>query len=121
MLKSDKTPKWLIWLMAPYFMVNIVLGGFSAIMPIIVGPGYGFNALQIKLIFVSSYLLKAVAMLLMQKSTVLGLALLLVGCLIGTWLAWPFFWGNLNTKMLLFDWGILAILGYNHLFWKQKN
>lgn len=119
MLKSDNPPKWLIGLIAPYFMVNIVLGGFSAIMPVIVGPGFAFNALQIKLIYVSSYLLKAVAMLLVEKHTVLGLCFLLIGCSLATWLAWPLFWGNLITKMLLIDWAMLVLLGVNHLFWKR--
>jgi len=67
MQNSDKISKRLVLLMAPYFMLNVVYGGFSATMPIIVGPSFGFSVLRIRLVLVASYLIKAGAMLAMKK------------------------------------------------------
>ena len=120
MQNSDKTPKWLVLLMAPYFMLNVVYGGFSAIMPIVVGPAFGFSILQIRLIFVASYLLKAVAMLAMRKNIFIALIILTTGCTIGTWLAFPINWHNLSTQMLPIDWGMLGLLLYT-LFIRIKS
>jgi len=120
MQNSGKFPSGLVWLMAPYFAMNVVLSGFCVIMPIVVGPGLAFSALQIKIIYIASYILKAISVLILQKNAAVGFILLLIGCLLSTYLAWPFFWGNLITKMLLLDLSILLLLAYIIISRKQK-
>lgn len=112
MKKGNEILAWFDVLMWFYLGLNLILGIFTAINPAIVaGPGH--TVLEVKICAVGIYLLKvlAAAVLLNEKGEI-GLILLILACLFNTWLEWPFFWANLTTKLLIFDWGILATASY---------
>jgi hypothetical protein len=94
MQNSGKFPSGLVWLMAPYFAMNVVLSGFCVIMPIVVGPGLAFSALQIKIIYIASYLLKANLCLYYKKMR----RSVLYYCLLGAFLA-PTWHGHFSGEI----------------------
>lgn len=111
MKKNDKSPVWFDVLTRFYLWFNAILGIFNAINPIIVvGPGH--TVLEVKMRIVGIYLSKVLAAVLIRKKRKMGIILLSLACLLNTWFAWPFFWANLTTKLLILDWGILAIASY---------
>ena len=109
--KNNKVPVWFDVLIRFYIGLNALLGALHAINPIIVvGPGH--TVLEVKTRIVGTYLLKVLGAIMIRRKGKMGLILFTLACIFSTWLASPFFWANLDTKLLILDWGILAMASY---------
>ena len=112
---------WYRILVGIYMGLNLLLTILSIAFPlVVVGPGFPFSASQLWALMLTFYLIKTLSsfLLLEGERRKIIILLLALSCLWETWLVSPFFWGNLNSGLLLLDWTVMISTIY--VFWKRR-